>query len=140
MGLGVLLIFGAIYTTEQRKKEKLAKQIAEALALEKWEIEHEEYLSDSDDEIKGEMEVMMMKILCNKMEAAQKMNRRLREACKWHPVTQKGPTNWNYDEDGVLVTVPTRVHWFRAVDKFVAELNEENHRLDLGITSHIWIW
>ena len=53
MGLGVLLIFGAIYTTEQRKKEKFAKQIAEALALEKWEIEHEEYLSDSDDEIKG---------------------------------------------------------------------------------------
>ena len=53
MGLGVLLIFGALYTTEQRKKEKVAKQIAEALALEKWEIEHEEYLSDSDDEIKG---------------------------------------------------------------------------------------
>ena len=67
--------------------------------------------------LKVEMKVMMMEILCNKMEAAQKMNRRPREACKWPPVTQKGPTNWNYDEDGVLVTVPTRVHWFRAVDK-----------------------
>jgi len=84
-------------------------------------------------ELKVEMKVMMMEILCNKMEAAQKMNRRPREACKWPPVTQKGPTNWNYDEDGVLVTVPSRVHWFRAVDKFVAELHEENNRLDLEL-------